>query len=113
MYVRAMARPLRIHVVVLRDSTAIVPIAVSELLRKAEELAASMPLPPIRHSLSITLTGATHTVITAGGFPVRCGATFDEVRRSDLVVVPALDPDITARLASNAKAVAWVRRMFK
>jgi transcriptional regulator GlxA family with amidase domain len=107
-----MPRPLRVHVVVLRDSTAIVPVAVSELLRKAEELAATMPA-PARRSLAITLVGATRSVTTAGGFPVRCGATFDEVGKSDLVVVPALDPDIGARLASNAKAVAWVRKMFR
>lgn len=104
--------PLRVHVVVLADSTALVPVAVAELLRKSQELAQALPSPS-RRSVAVTLVGARRSVATAGGLRVACGATFDEVPRSDLVIVPALDPDVVAHLASNAKAVAWVKKMFR
>jgi transcriptional regulator GlxA family with amidase domain len=47
----------------------------------------------------------------AGGLRVHCDATVRSVRRSDVVLVPALDPDILEHLTLNREAVVWVRRM--
>jgi transcriptional regulator GlxA family with amidase domain len=107
-------RLLRVHVLALRDSTALVPIGLTDMLRKAAELAAKLPGKPPRLALETTLVacGPDLVVAGAGGVRVHCEARIRNVRRSDVVVVPALDPDVLEHLAWNREAVAWVRRMY-
>jgi transcriptional regulator GlxA family with amidase domain len=108
-----MAR-IRIHVLVLRDCTAFVPIGFADMLRKSVALASSLPAVRSRNHLDVTLVSATkeRTVPCAGGVRVRCDAVLRDVRRSDLVLVPALDPDIASHLAQNRDVVPWLRRIF-
>jgi transcriptional regulator GlxA family with amidase domain len=104
---------LRVHVLALRDSTALVPIGLVDMLRKATELAASMPAAQARPVLEPVLVacGAARVVLGAGGIRVHCDTRTRDVRRSDVVLVPALDPDVPQHLDLNREAVAWVRRM--
>jgi transcriptional regulator GlxA family with amidase domain len=43
---------------------------------------------------------------------LRCDTTSNEVERSDLVVVSALDPDVLAHLSLNHEVSPWLRRMY-
>jgi transcriptional regulator GlxA family with amidase domain len=108
------SRPLQIHVLALRDCTPLVPIGVVELLRKASALAPSVPGAP-RRQVEITLVspGSNRTVRCAGGLELRCGAFVAEVRRSDLVVAPALDPDVLEHLEANREVVPWLRKVHE
>jgi transcriptional regulator GlxA family with amidase domain len=104
---------VRIHVLALRDSTALVPIGLMDMLRKAAEVARSIPSRRPRPVLDAKLVacGPGLLVAGAGGIRVHCDATIRSVRRADVVLVPALDPDVVEHLALNRDAVAWVRRM--
>jgi transcriptional regulator GlxA family with amidase domain len=113
---RAAGRPrsFRVHVLALRDCTAIVPVGMVEMLRKASALAAGLPggaAPRVEVALVAPSTGRTRTVTCSGGLELRCAATLGEVRRSDLVVVPALDPDVLEHLALHREVVPWLRRL--
>jgi transcriptional regulator GlxA family with amidase domain len=44
---------------------------------------------------------------------LRCALTLADVRRSDLVVVPAVDPDVVEHLARNRAVVPWLRRVHE
>jgi transcriptional regulator GlxA family with amidase domain len=103
-----------VHVLALRDCTPLVSVGIVDMLRKANDLAQSMPDGRARSSLKIMLVapGRTRMVTMAGGIAVKCGATIAEVRRSDLVVVPAIDPDVLAHLALNREVVPWLRRVY-
>ena len=102
-YVRAM----RIHVLVLRDCTTFVPIGYADMLRKSAALAATLPLPRPPPEVQVTLVsaGKTREVMGIGGIRIVCDAALAEVRKSDLVLVPAVDPDVLAHLELN-RAVA-------
>jgi transcriptional regulator GlxA family with amidase domain len=104
---------LRVHILALRDSTALVPIGLVDMLRKAMEVAATIPAARPRPILEPTLIacGPGRLVSGAGGVRVHCDTTIRDVRRSDVVLVPALDPDVIEHLALNRDAVGWVRRM--
>jgi transcriptional regulator GlxA family with amidase domain len=104
--------PLRIHVVVLRECTPLVPVGIVEMLRKASQVAASLPVARGR-AVDVTLVapGRSLAVTCAGGLQLRCEVRAADVRRSDLVIVPALDPDVLAHLALNGDVVPWLRRM--
>jgi transcriptional regulator GlxA family with amidase domain len=105
------SRPLRIHVLALRDCTPLVPVGVVEMLRKAAALAASLPgAKPRPIDVVLAAPGRGRTVTCAGGLELRCGVAIAGVRRSDLVVVPALDPDVLEHLALNRDVVPWLRR---
>jgi transcriptional regulator GlxA family with amidase domain len=100
-------------VLALPDSTALLPIGFVDLIRKASQLAATIPAVRSRPRLEARLVGggSTPVVTCAGGVRVHCDATTRSVRRSDVVLVPSLEPDVIAHLEQNREAVAWVRRM--
>jgi transcriptional regulator GlxA family with amidase domain len=115
-YVWAMAgKSLRIHILALRDSTALVPIGLADMLRKATQLAETMPQRRPRPRLVPTLVapGADLVVSGAGGVRVHCDLLLKRVRRAEVVLVPALDPDVVERLAANRDAAEWLRRMYR
>ena len=97
---------MRVHIPVLRDCTAFVPIGYADLLRKSAALPGSRPI-------DVTLVGETLEVIAAGGVRLRCDSTLDRVRRSDLLLVPPVDPDVSAHLEMNRPVVPWLRRMHR
>jgi transcriptional regulator GlxA family with amidase domain len=107
------SRVLRVHILALRDSTALVPIGLVDMLRKAMEVAATIPTARPRPILEPKLVacGPGRLVSGAGGVRVHCDTTIRDVRRTDVVLVPALDPDVVEHLALNRDAVGWVRRM--
>lgn len=109
-YDSAMAtKPLRVAVLVLKDSTALVPIGVAELIKKTLQFT-----PPAagERGIDVVLAGETRRVATAGGYPVDCDVIFDDLGACDLVVVPALDPDILRHLALNEAAVDLIRSLW-
>jgi transcriptional regulator GlxA family with amidase domain len=112
---RARTRALRVHVLALRDCTPLVPVGMVELLRKSLALAATLPSAEPLRPVEVTLVagGPGRVVLGAGGLPVHCAATLRQVRRSDLVVVPALDPDLLQHLALNRQVVPWLRRIYR
>ena len=109
-YVHAM----RVHVLALRDCTTFVPIGYADLLRKSIALAATLPLarPPRRVEVSLISAGKSLEVAGAGGTRVVCDARLADARKSDLVLVPAVDPDIVAHLDLNRAVVPWLRRAY-
>jgi transcriptional regulator GlxA family with amidase domain len=109
------ARPLRVQLLVLRDCTPIVPVGVADLLRKASELAATMPGAQKRRPLEVSLISASdrRVVRAAGGIELRCQATVADAGPADLVLAPALDPDIGEQLEKNRRAVPFLRRAYQ
>src|SRR5215831_16001494 len=105
---------MRVHVLVLRDRTTFVPVGYADLLRKSIALAASLPqagpVPAI--DVSLVSAGRSREVTGIGGIHLRCDAVARPGMRSDLVLVPALDPDVLARLALNRSVVPWLRRVY-
>ena len=97
----------------LRDSTALVPIGFADLLRKAMQLADTIPTARAARGCRYdwSACGSAPVVVGASGLRVHCDATTRSVRRCDVVLVPTLEPDIADRLAQNREVVAWVRRM--
>ena len=91
----------------LRDSTALVPVGILDMLRKAAALATD------RQKIEVALVapGPGLTVTCAGGIVLRCAVRIADVRASDLVVVPALDPDVLEHLHANRDVVPWLRRI--
>jgi transcriptional regulator GlxA family with amidase domain len=104
-----------VQVLVLRDCTPIVPVGVVDLLRKASDLAATMPGGPDRDALDVTLVSATsrRLVRAAGGIELRCHSTVEDAGPADLVLAPALDPDVGEQLEKNRRAVPFLRRAYQ
>jgi transcriptional regulator GlxA family with amidase domain len=103
---------MRVQVLVLRDCTSFVPVGCADLLRKSTALAAMLPLerPPPRIEVSLVSASDRREVVGIGGLRVVCDAVLSRAPRSDLVLVPALDPDVLAHLELNRAVVPWLRR---
>jgi transcriptional regulator GlxA family with amidase domain len=104
-----------VHVLVLRDCTPIVSVGVVDLLRKASDLAATMPGGHRGPALDVSLVSATdrRLVRAAGGIEIRCHGTVADAGPADLVLVPALDPDVGEQMEKNRRAVPFLRRAFQ
>jgi transcriptional regulator GlxA family with amidase domain len=113
-YESAMSREsaIRVHVLALADCTAFVPVGVTDLFRKSIELAATMPGKHPRLIVRLVSAGARPTVRCAGGMELRCDATIEDAGPSDVIVVPALDPDFDRHLAINEAVIPWLKRSF-
>jgi transcriptional regulator GlxA family with amidase domain len=94
-----------VHVLALRDCTALVPVGLMDMLRKSIELSA----PDRTLAVSLVSASGERTVELAGGVRLHCDAVLDEITASDLVLVPAVDPEIPAHLELNAAVVPWLR----
>lgn len=110
-----MARPLRVQVLVLRDCTPIVPVGIVDLLRKTVELAATIPSRTPRPRLELSLISGTRAtrVRAAGGVRLICDHTIEDARHADLIVVPAMDPDVIDRLTKNGAVVSFLERAYR
>lgn len=108
-YDRAMPA-LRVHILALHDCTALVPVGLVDMLRKSVELAG-----PGARELTVTLVSATRqrTITLAGGVRLECDAVLSEVTESDLVIVPALDPDVVEHLELNRAVAPWLRGLHE
>jgi transcriptional regulator GlxA family with amidase domain len=107
-----MAKAMRVQVLALSHSTALVPVGIADMLRKAADLAAMMQLPVRPVEVSLISTGKSRIVRGAGGIEVRCAATVHDALPGDLVIASALDPDVLATLEANRAAVPFLRRAF-
>lgn len=98
----------------LRDCTTFVPVGFADLLRKSSALARTFPGGRQQRPLEVVLlsAGKRRSVVGMGGLRLECDQALDEVRASDLVLVPAVDPDVAAHLELNRAAVPWLRRLF-
>lgn len=108
------ARPVRVQVLALRDCTPLVPVGIADLLRKAGELAALVPAHPERPPVEVQLvaSGKEPLVRCAGGLELRCAITVAAAQPADLIVVPALDPDVLEQLEKNRSAIPYLQRAF-
>jgi transcriptional regulator GlxA family with amidase domain len=103
---------VRIHVLALADCTAFVPVGVIDLLRKSIDLAATMSGNQPNVVVKMVSAGEQAAVRAAGGLSLRCDAALRTAGPADVIVVPALDPDLDRHLALNQAVVPWLRRAF-
>ncbi|HEY7596577.1 MAG TPA: helix-turn-helix domain-containing protein [Actinophytocola sp.] len=103
----------RVHVLALADCTALVPIGLMDILRKSIELAGQLAVAGPEVDVTLVSATADRTITLAGDVRLGCGRALDEVLDSDLVLVPALDPDVGAHLRLNAAVVPWLRAIHE
>jgi transcriptional regulator GlxA family with amidase domain len=111
-YESAMAETVRVHVLALADCTALVPVGVMDLFRKSIDLGATLPGRRPRIEPRLVSAGPDALLRGAGGLTLRCDATLRTCGRADLIVVPALEPDLDEHLRLNRAVVPWLKRAF-
>ena len=104
----------RVDVLVLRDCTPMLPVTFVDVLRKTAGLGLLVPGLKVRGDVEVRLVSATkeRTVTTAGGVRLVCDTTLAHAKGADLVLVPALDPDVLAHLELNRAVVPWIQRAY-
>ena len=57
----------------------------------------------------VQLVGLSETVSAAGGkYTIRTDALADEIRQTDLIIIPALDGDLRQTIADNQPFIPWI-----
>ena len=103
---------MRIAVVALEGCTPIAPIGAAELLRKSARIHMERTgdaQPPFTIEL---VSIAPHTLQFDDGYAIACHKTLDQVHDIDLLLIPAIEFDIEAKLQANAAAIPQIKRLY-
>lgn len=82
-----------------------------QLLTGVNSYYASMNKPPI---FKIELVGLTkETPLSSGLYTINTDRTIQDVSKTDLVLIPAIDGDITVALEQNKDFIPWIVKQYK
>ncbi|MDT3403221.1 GlxA family transcriptional regulator [Mucilaginibacter terrae] len=77
-----------------------------QLLTQVNQFFAAKGMPPI---FKVQLVGLnTHTPITGGLFTVNTDLVIDDVKKTDLIIIPALDGDLNQAIENNKDFIPWI-----
>lgn len=77
-----------------------------QLLTQVNQFFAAKGMPPI---FKVQLVGlSTHTPITGGLFTVNTDLVIDDVQKTDLIIIPALDGDLNQAIENNKDFIPWI-----
>ena len=67
--------------------------------------------PPL---FKVQLVGLTmETPVSGGLFTINAHAVLDDVKKTDLIVIPALDGDIKKAIDNNSDFIPWIMKQYK
>jgi len=65
-------------------------------------------------AFTIQLVGNSNGAnLSNGFFSVHSDVNFKDVRKTDLIIIPAIDPDIEVSLALNKSYLPWIVKQYK
>jgi transcriptional regulator GlxA family with amidase domain len=82
-----------------------------QLLTGVNSYYSSMGTPPM---FKIELVGLTKETLLAGGlYTIHTDRTINEVKKTDLIIIPAIDGDMTKALEENKDYIPWIVKHYK
>ena len=82
-----------------------------QLLTQVNSFLASKGAPPI---FSVHLVGLTHeTKLCGGAFTANAPLLLQDVKKTDLIIIPALDGDIEQAIEENKEFIPWIIQQHK
>ncbi len=98
---------VRVSILLFEGAIALPSIGSLELLQKSFAMGG-------RDDLRAELVAITDRNVTSvEGITIPCHRCVDEIKQTDLVLIPALDGEILQQLERAAHGVPWVRAMYK
>jgi transcriptional regulator GlxA family with amidase domain len=105
---------MSVCVLVFKGCTSLSSIGPMDLLWTAGRMPGRSGTPDSEPFFNVRLVSAeANPLMSPTGLPIPCHCTIGEVKRADLVIVPAFDGDVLSQLAANRAAVPWVRAMHE
>lgn len=81
-----------------------------QLFTQVNEFFKAKGAPPL---FIVQLVGLTKETPAAGGlFTVNCNTVINEVNKTDLIVIPALDGDLKEAIEKNSEFIPWIREQY-
>jgi transcriptional regulator GlxA family with amidase domain len=82
-----------------------------QLLTQVNQFFLSMGKEPI---FKVELVGLTKATLVSGGcFTANADVLFGDVKKTDLIIIPALDGEITAAIETNKDFIPWIIDQYK
>jgi transcriptional regulator GlxA family with amidase domain len=82
-----------------------------QLLTQVNEFFKAKGAPPL---FKVQLVGLTKETSVSGGlFTVNSNAVLEEVKKTDLIIIPALDGDIKDAIEKNRDFIPWIIQQYK
>ncbi|MEJ0029538.1 MAG: helix-turn-helix domain-containing protein [Bacteroidota bacterium] len=104
---------MKVSILVLSDSTPISPVGAMEVLRKAGQMHSQLGKSK-KPFFDVELVGVkSKRVRTMNKLVIDCEKTIDEVRSTDLLLIPAMEFDIPEKLKINQSVIRHIVRLKK
>src|SRR5215213_8012366 len=82
-----------------------------QLLTQVNEFMKAQGMPPV---FNVQLVGLSkETPLSGGLFTANTDVTIDDVKKTDLIIIPALDGEIEQALENNKAFVPWIQQHYK
>jgi transcriptional regulator GlxA family with amidase domain len=100
-----------ISILVLKDAILGSIEGPRQLLAGVNQYYASMGKPPL---FKIELVGLSkETQVMGGIYTVKADKTIDDIKNTDLIIIPAIDGDMKSGLQANAAFIPWIVSCYK
>jgi transcriptional regulator GlxA family with amidase domain len=102
---------MKVSILVFSDSTPMSPVGAMEILRKAGKMHYDLGNGK-KPFFDVQLVGAIKKrVKTSNNLIIDCETTIDQVRSTDLLLIPAMEFDISEKLKINQSVIPHIRRL--
>src|SRR3979490_3317229 len=82
-----------------------------QLLTQVNELFKAKGEPPLFKVQLVGLSKQTH--LSGGIFTVNTELVIEDVKKTDLIIIPAIDGDIQQALEKNSDFIPWIIKQYK
>lgn len=107
--------PMHIAVLLLDEAISLPAVGAVDILRKTADLHNHLTAGRARQSLNVQVVGETRRDVRGmGGLTVLADVTRDELRKSDLILVPAIDDvDVPASIERHRPTIQWLAQKYR
>ncbi len=104
---------MRVIIPVFKDSVSTAVIGPMDLLTKAGTYCNELKPGNKNTFFNVELASVSSNPVINKNFPIVCQRNISQIRKADLVIVPAMDGNIPEQLEENEKLVTWLTKMYK
>ncbi len=105
---------MKVSILAFDGCAAISSLGTYDLLKKANTFY-QMSNPENREDIfDVELVGVnSKSVPEVGGVSIQTTTTITSIKRTDLVIIPAVDDRVEAAIENNRKCLSWIKNMYK
>jgi transcriptional regulator GlxA family with amidase domain len=102
----------KVSILVLEGCTPWAPVSAMEILNKAGEIHQEIAKTPTPYFRTELVGVKSKMVRSTPSFKIDCDTTLDQVKETDLLIIPAMEFDVKEKIQQNKSALPHILRLY-